>query len=292
MPTVALGKRRREAEEPHSSGDPVGIDAPEIPPPKRARGSGATSGDLKAARSAARTRHKPEARNPILKINGKPKEAGRGAERLATPNAQGIYHQSLLGPLQQGLVEEAANGTLIWVEGRVDETVVQHSDSAVQQQQQQQQDEEENKQTMISIPRKFKPVHMALLKDLKNGMVPEIRCRLCPDAPLKTWEDFKRHCDTNEAHPLRLSFCDSCGDHFARGDSLGRHRKKPPPECEKVKPEKAAEKRRETQLAHVKFLEMLEECLRTGGDIVMPFSQIIKGKYPESSKKRIGSRRR
>jgi hypothetical protein len=286
---VALGKRRREAEEPHSSGDPVGIDTPEIPPPKRARGSGATSGNLKAARSAARTRHKPEARNPSKKINGKPKEAGRGAERLATPSAQGIYHQSSLGPLQQGWVEEAANGTLIWVEESVDETVVQHSDSTVQQQLQQ--EEGGNKDTKIRIPRKFEPVYMALLKDLKDGMVPEIRCRLCPDTKLKTWEEFKRHCYTNEAHPLKISFCDSCGDYFARGDSLGRHRKTPPRECKEVKPEKAAEKRRETQLAHDKFLEMLEECLRTGKDIVTPFSQIIKAKYPESSKKRIGGRR-
>ena len=296
VPTVALGKRRREAEEPHVDGGQVEVNANEIPPPKRARGGGATkgggvtSGNLKAAQSAARTRHKPEARNPESKISGKPKEAGRGAERLATPNAQGIYHQSSLGPLQQGWVEEAANGTLIWVEGRVDETVVQHSDSAVQQQQQQ--DEEENKRNMVRIPKKFKPVHRALLKDLKDGMVPEeIRCRLCPDTKLKSLEEFKRHCETNEAHPLRLSFCDTCGDHFARADSLGRHRKKPPPECKMVKPEKAAEKRRETQLAHNEFLEMLEECLRTGGDIV-PFSQIIKGKYPESSKKRIGGRRR
>jgi hypothetical protein len=194
----------------------------------------------------------------------------------------------LLGPLQQGWVEEAASGTLIWVEGSVDETSVQHSDSTVQQRQRQEEGRSED--TKISLPRKLKPVHMALLKDLKDGKVPEIKCRLCPDTELKTWEEFKRHCETNEAHPLKISFCDSCGDYFARGDSLGRHRKTPPRECKEVKPEKAAEKRRETQLAHDKFLETLEECLRTGKDVVMPFSQIIKGKYPESSKKRIGGR--
>ena len=69
---------------------------------------------------------------------------------------------------------------------------------------------------------------------------------------------------------------------------IGRIR---PRECKEVSPEKAAEKRMETQLAHDKFLESLEECLRTGKDIVMPFSQIVKGIYPESSKKRIGGRR-
>ena len=185
-------------------------------------------------------------------------------------------------------MEEAADGSLIWFEGRVVETVVQHSDSTAQRQQQ---ERGGKKNIKIRIPKKFKPVHRALLKDLKDRAVPKIRCRLCPETKFRTWENFKRHCDTNEAHPLKISFCDTCGDYFARRDSLARHRESPPPECKEVSPEKAAEKRMETQLAHDKFLESLEGCLRTGKDIVMPFSQIIKGKYTESSKKRIGGRR-
>ena len=66
-------------------------------------------------------------RIPKQGFNGRPKEAGPGAERLTTPSVQGIYHQSLLGPLQQGWVEEAADG--YFIKGSVEETVVQHSDS-------------------------------------------------------------------------------------------------------------------------------------------------------------------
>jgi hypothetical protein len=60
----------------------------------RARG-GTSEGILKATRSAATTRHKPVARVRKTRTNSKPREVGRGAERLVTPNTQGIYHQSL-----------------------------------------------------------------------------------------------------------------------------------------------------------------------------------------------------
>ena len=65
-----------------------------------------------------------------------------------------------------------------------------------------------------------------------------------------------------------------------------RHRKHPPAECKKVTPEEAAAKRRETKKAHVEFVGHLRECLKTGEDIGKGFTQIIKEKYPESSKKR------
>ncbi|KAF8486854.1 hypothetical protein DFH94DRAFT_849394 [Russula ochroleuca] len=91
---------------------------------------------LKATRSAARTRHKPVARIPIPKKSNEPKEAGRGAERLANPNTQGIHHRPLLGPsFQQGCAIEAADGQLIWIEGTLKEESVRHVGSMVQQQQ-------------------------------------------------------------------------------------------------------------------------------------------------------------
>jgi len=70
----------------------------------------------------------------------------------------------------------------------------------------------------------------------------EIKCRLCPDTRLKTWEDFKRHCDTMEAHPLKISFCGKCGDFFARGDSLERHYRNRPKKCFSLAPEEAGAK--------------------------------------------------
>jgi hypothetical protein len=106
-----------------------------MPPPKRARGGGAEREILKAARSAARTSRKPAARIPYAKITGKPKEAGRGAEMLATSSSQGFYHQSLPGPsFQQGWAVDAADGKPIWVEGSVGEEAVHNIDSTVQQQ--------------------------------------------------------------------------------------------------------------------------------------------------------------
>jgi hypothetical protein len=179
---------------------------------------------------------------------------------------------------------EAADGELTWVEGSVRAEAVRHSDSTTQQQRQ-----EEGREKLFKIPRKFKTEHKALLvateADLARGTVQEIKCRLCPDTNFKKWEDYKRHCDTIEAHPLKISFCDFCGNFFARGDSLRRHQINQPPECASVTPERAAAKRRETQNAHDEFIGRLKVCLKRGEDIGKSFSQIIKKKYPESSKK-------
>ena len=279
---MALGKRPREAEEPHDDGSRV--DIRQIPPKKRVRSGGASIGILEAAQSTATTRHEPMAKRiPNSSISDKPKSAGRGAERLATPSAQGLYHQPLLGPLQQGWVEEAANGTPIRVEGRVDETVVH-----------QQQQEEERLSRNV---KKLEPMQEALLDVTKYASGVDIKCLLCPQTHLKSLQEFKRHCNTVEAHPLEIAFCDDCGDFFARSDSLRRHQNNRPPECksptEETKEEterrreKAKKKCRETQIAHEDFLRGLEERLKTGNvKGVVPFSKIIKDKYPESSKKR------
>jgi hypothetical protein len=266
----------------------MGIYTHEVPPQKRARGSGTTKRILKAARFAARTRQEPVARIPETSVNSKPKAAGRGAERLATPSAQGIYHQPLPEPsFQRGWVEDAAYGKPTWVEGSVDEEAAQHIDNAAQKQK----EEETNK--LFEIPRKFERGHRLLLQasesDFARGAVQAIECRLCPDAKLKNFQEFKRHCDFTETHPLVIHFCDRCGDFFARPDSLVRHGKQRLPKCHRVTPEMAAQKRRATEEAHEEFIRKLEYGLKTGRDIGKPFSRIIKDKYPESSKKRTGS---
>jgi len=51
---------------------------------------------------------------------------------------------------------------------------------------------------------------------------------------------------------------------------------------------KAAEKRAVTEEEHRTFIQRLDHCLATGEDIGRPFSQIIKERYPKSSKKRTG----
>ena len=278
-PVLALGKRRRE--EPQGVGAPIGN-----PPQKRSRGNRA-EGILKATRSADRTRHKHVARNPNKKINHEPKEAVRGAERLAGPNAQGVHHRPLQRQsFQQGWVEQTVDGEIFWVEGSVQD----------EQEQQQQQEQQEEVVKYFEFPKKFKMGREVLLAatqaDRERGSVREIKCRRCPDTMFKTWDDYKRHCDTSKNHPLTIDFCDFCGDFFSRTDSLKRHREYPPAECLSVTSSKADEERRETQRIHDEFVTRLWEFLSTGEEYLKaPFSQIIKEKYPESSKKHTFNRR-
>ena len=270
---------------PQGDGGRAGTNTHNVPPQKRARGR--IAGVQKAKRSTARTRHNLVARTPEKRDEDAPKKAGRGAERLTTPNAHGIHLHPSLGPsFQQSWAVDPADGKPTWVEGSVDEEAAHHIDSAVQQQQ-------EEATEILEIPRKFKPGYRLLLQasevDFARRAVQTIKCRLCPDTKLKDFEEFKRHCRTTKAHPLEIHFCDRCGDFFARRDSLKRHRDQPPPKCHKVTPVRAAEKRRVTEDAHQDFIRRLEHGLMTGKDIGRPFSQIIKEKYPESSKKRTGN---
>ena len=283
---IAVPLKRRH-DEFHGDEAPWAIDYP-MPSQKRARDNKA-NGILKTVRSVSRTRHKAVVRIPEQSINWKPKETGRGAERLATPNQQGLHNRPLLGPnLQQGLAVEAAGGRLNWVEGSVEEEPVHH-DSGEVQQQQQEGEEAKHEHKHLKIIKKLKPEHKALLADTQDGTPgKEMRCRLCPNSRFKSWEGYKRHCTTSEAHPFNITFCDNCGIYFARADLLGVHRKNPPPQCvaARSEPEKVKEKRIETERAHELFKEGLRNFLRTGEGIWIPFSQIMKGKYPDSVKKR------
>ena len=251
-------------------------------PSKQARGGETAKGIPKAAQSTARDRRKPAVRIPKSSNNDKHKEAGRGAERLTTPSSQGIYRQCLPGPSFQDWAVETTDGTLTWVEGRVDEEVVHHTDSTVQQQ-----DEEVAKQF---IPRIFGPEYRSFLKateaDFARGTVQAIKYRVCPETNLKNFKEFKMHCRTTETHPLELHFCGYSGDYFARQDSLKRHWKRPAKGCP-IDRSDAEEKRRVTQEEHRAFVQRLEDCLTTGEDIGRSFSQIIKDIYPQSSKKRM-----
>jgi len=177
-----------------------------MPPPKRDRGSKVVEGILKKAKqSTARTRDKPVARIPKTKINGKPKEAGRGAERLATPSAHGIYHQPLRGPsFQQGWSVEPAHEQPSWVEGSVSEEAAHYIDGMVQQQ--------EEAMKFFKIPRRFKPIHrlfpQASEADSERGAVQAIKCGVCLGTEVKDFGEYKRHCNTSETHPLEIHFCD------------------------------------------------------------------------------------
>ena len=275
---------------PQGDGSLVWVHNHEVPPRKRARGSGRTKGIPKGAQSGASTSHEPVARIPRTKINDKPK-AGRGAERLATPSAQGVYHQTLPGPsFQRDSVVDAAHGKPAWVEGSDDEEAAHHSDDTQNQ-------KEENTKKLFYIPHRFEPRHMMFLQasesDAARGAVEAIKCRVCLDMEFKDFNRFKRHCDFTEVHPLVIHFCNLCGDFFARSDALVRHGTNRPSECPKVTPNTAVQKHRETVEAHEDFVWGLQHCLNTGQDTrtLKPFNQIIKDKFPGSSKKRTRRRR-
>ena len=284
MSDVAHGKRRRDAEESYGDIGPVVAENYEGPPHKRVRGE-ASDGILEASQSVARTRHTPKTRVPTTKNNRASEEAGRGAERLATPKAQGVYNHSLLGPSsqQRWALSTAQGQKLPWIEERVEEEASYHVGNMAQR---------DNDMHLFQIPSTFDEGYRILLAateaDWARRAVDQIKCRLCPNSGFRKWEDFQRHCRTTEAHPIDISFCEHCGDFFARTDSLKRHLDRPPPECLEVTPERAEEKRRETERAHGDFMERLERGLTTGEKIGVPFAHIIKQKYPKSSKKRTG----
>jgi hypothetical protein len=133
--TAPTHKRRFEVEKFHSDEGLVVISTHNMPSQKQARG-GTSNGISEAKVSVIGVSHKPAARIPKSKIKNEPKEAGCGEERLTTQNAQGICHQSFLGPsFQRHWAAEDTRGQLIWIEGSVEEDAVYHIGSTAQQQQ-------------------------------------------------------------------------------------------------------------------------------------------------------------
>lgn len=290
-----LGKRHHEADDAIHDRGPERRNDHEIRPYKRGKGRVVTElGVSEAGGSTNRTHQKP-ATGTLVDFHGKSKAVRRGAERLAPPNAQGVYHGFLQGPsLLQESMGTIAQERQPWVEGSAEAAMWHRADGAMQEQQEIYgvNDGEfvaAEDRHLFYFTRRLSNRHSALLvatpADWARGAVPALKCRLCPSAGFSNWDDFKRHCDAMEAHPLEISFCDRCGDFFARRDSLERHCKNRPPRCLDVSPDQAEVKRRETARVHREFQERLEECLRSGGDIGLPFAQIVKKMYPTSTKR-------
>ncbi|KAH9964350.1 hypothetical protein BGW80DRAFT_1541473 [Lactifluus volemus] len=283
VPGTVLGKRpHRDDDNYDDEGLGQGQDGCE-------RGSGG-SGSHKGARI------KPATRTSANR-NDKSKTVGRGAGRLATTTAEGVYHQSLPGPSdQQVLVGTTALGQLTWVEESVEGGSWHHS-SVVRKEVEVQstepdRDGENATDELFWIPRRLDARHQALLvakpADWQRKAVDELKCRLCPGADFSDWEDYKRHCDTSEAHPAKISYCGHCGDFFARSDALKRHREKRPLECICTTAEVAEVKRTETARVFEEFKAELERCLTTDEEIPPSFARTIKDMFPDSSKR--GSR--
>ena len=254
-------------------------------------------GVLEAAGSTSRTRPSPVTRTHTVNKLGLKAVSG-GAERLAAPYAQRDSRRSLQGPsVQQGSADVFVQEQLLCVEGSVGAATRHQIDSMVSQEEDMVHNVEnsepgEPQGILFYIPRRLDKRCRALLEiksdDWARGAIRVLKCRLCPGAGFSNWGDFKRHCREMEAHPVRISFCDHCGDGFARRDSLKRHCETRPSECRVVSPIMAEVKRRETTKVHDEFKARLKRCLKKEEDIGRPFAQIIKEMYPKSSKR--GSR--
>ena len=286
-----LGKRRRGVDDALKDGGQETIDDHRPCPRKKGKAKMAvTAGVLEADKPAARTQSRK---------NQKSKALGRGAERLATSIVQGVSDRSRHGPsVQQGLTGAIAQEQMPRVEGSAEGVTVYHVDSMapkddnVVDNMKDSKSEEAESGALFYIPKTLDTRHKALLDatsdDWARGTVRVLKCRLCPGAGFSNWEIFRRHCNTMEAHPDKISFCEHCGDFFARSDSLIRHYDRRPQECRNASPAMAGIKRRETERVHADCEEKLKCSLKTNEDIGKPFAQIIKEMYPESSKR--GSR--
>jgi hypothetical protein len=271
MPALTLGIRHRGADDSLGDRDLVGNSGHELRLRKKAKTTITAAVGVSETRGYAdNTHHKGVTRTP-QDINRKSKDVNHSAERHVVPSGLGVPNRFLQGPNDLEFMGTISQGQLLSVEGSVQGV----EDSSV-----------------FCIPKRLDKRHRGLLvatsAELARGVIPAIKCQLCPDADFSNWEDFKRHCDYMEAHPLNISFCDSCGDFFARPDSLRRHCRNRPPECLVVSQEEAAVKRRETERVHEEFKSKLEHHLKTDKQIWKPFAQVIKEMFPKSSKR--GSR--
>ena len=123
-----------------------------MPPQKRARGRMSNS--------------IPKATWPVGRGRDEPQTCGQDPKRLATPNPQGVHHRPSQGPsFQQGRAVEPAEGQPALVEGNVEAKVLYPICSADQQQQQR------ARVKKFPFPKKFKPVHKALLASTPPGLV-------------------------------------------------------------------------------------------------------------------------
>jgi len=247
--TEDTSKRPRGAE---ASDVEVISDEDRSGPQKRVKRVSA-NGVLGEAADTSGDRREPSTRTPVKNVNHKSEAAGRGAGSPAPLNAHESTEVTAQENLPRGGMEEDARGDL------------------------------------FMIPKRLSERHRGFLDatpdEWERRTVREPKCKLCPGVAFSKWEDFKRHCDFTEVHPLRISFCGYCGDFFARVDSLARHCKNRPPECLSATPEEAQEKRRETERVHADFKEKLGRCLRTEEVMETHFAQTIKEMFPGSSKR-------
>jgi hypothetical protein len=232
------------------------------------------------AESIGRTPRSPATRTQHGN-NCKSKAAGRGAGRLTSTTAQGVYRRTLPGhSVSQGSTGALEQGQPSWIEER--EVEAQHDTRST---------ENVEDGDLHAIPRNLSVRNRSMLvttqADEERGAVGDIKCKLCPKVRFGKWETFKRHCKSCEKHPSKLRFCPKCGDYFARPDSEIRHRevKKYQDICLNTSQEAAEEKKQMVEQLLSEFEARLEQGLRNGEDIGPLFSEIVNKKLTNTSKK-------
>jgi hypothetical protein len=232
-------------------------------------------------------------RKPAVKthtgINTKSKAAGHKANMLMTPSAHGGGDQHLhVTSIQQEPTSTTTREELPLVEGSMQGPTLGQSDSMAQQEGAEV-ELEATKDNLFPIPKRLKEGFKLFLdatsEDFERGTLHTLKCKLCHGVNFKTWDHFTRHCKSAESHPLKLHFCNHCGDFFARRDSRKRHSVNWATECRDVAQYEVEAKRNETRAIHKEFLNNMTAYLKTNQGTWTPFAQIVKERYPNSSKR-------
>ena len=294
LPRTSPGKRPRGAESTSNDFIQVTNGSHRSGPARRVKRKMRRNGVLEAAGSTSRARQKPADRT-LSKWSDKSEAAGRGAGMLAAPIAHEVYHQTLKGPsVQEALMGTTAQGQPPWIEGSEERMTLDFTDNAVGQldvvNAADDGEGDDAEEDGFRIPKGLDERHQRLLmatpEERARGVVRVLKCVVCPKAGFRKWDNFIRHCDRTEAHPVTFVFCRFCGDFFSRPEARKRHEERPPKECSLVSPAKAEEKRVVTLKVHEGYMRELDAYLMFGGKMGEPFVQRIIKLYPDSSKRR------
>ena len=224
----------------------------------------------KGTRRSSRTRAQQN-------IKSKSKAAGRGAERLASTTARGVYPRSPLGlSVSRGSMGALGHGQPSWVVGREQVETGRDMGSSAQQQivsQENAEDVDDLREISRTLTERHRSMLLTTQAERERGGVRSIKCKLCPDVPFSSWATFRRHCKECEMHPVEPLYCDWCGDYYARGDSKKRHQNSKEDACRTTSHDKVMEKREKVGRLFKAFEARLAQCLESREKIEPTFSQ-------------------
>ena len=242
----------------------------------RKRGKPSATRVLGVVESTKSTR-RPSSTRTQTNINEKSKAAGRGAERLASTTARGVFPRSLLGlSVLRGSVEALEHQEPSWIVGREQVETGRDMGSSVQQQfvlQENAEDMDDLREIPGTLTERHRSMLLTTQAERERGGVRTIKCKLCPDAQFGSWATFRRHCKECEMHPVELHYCDLCGDYYARSDSKNRHQDSKEETCRNTPHGVAIKKKEQVGRLFKAFEARLMHCLKTGEEIKPTFSE-------------------